>query len=240
VAFSGEELGLLGSKYFVSHCPVPLNSINYVINIDMLGRMDTVKHTLIVNGTGTSPSWNTALDNIKIDSNQIRIVKSESGLGPSDHASFYLENIPVLHFFSGQHSDYHKPSDDEDRINYKDMVVATEVIKKTIQQTRKMGKLEFTKTKDVQPGSRQFKVTMGVMPDYSFAGPGMRIDAVTEGKPAALAGLTKDDVVVKLGDWDVSTVQDYTKALSHFNKGDKTQVTVIRNGSKQTFDIAFQ
>lgn len=239
VAFSGEELGLLGSKYFVQNSPIPMNKINYVVNIDMLGRLDSSKRTLIINGTGTSPVWEKSLSKTTADSNLIRIHKSESGLGPSDHASFYLEGVPVLHFFTGQHQDYHKPSDDEEKINYAGMEASYQVMLQVIKATNKAGKLPFTKTKDVQPGRTRFKVTLGVMPDYSFTGEGMRLDAVTEGKAAAKAGLMKGDIVIRLGDYPVNNVQDYTSALGKFNKGDKTTVTYMRDDTSRTTEIEF-
>ena len=120
IAFSGEEKGLLGSNYFVKHPTIDLKKVNYMLNMDMVGRLKPTDHVLLINGAGTSPSWDSLLNNIKVDS--LRIKTTASGVGPSDHTSFYLEGIPVLHFFSGTHSDYHKPSDDEPLINYNGMV----------------------------------------------------------------------------------------------------------------------
>ncbi|MBS3913216.1 MAG: M20/M25/M40 family metallo-hydrolase [Bacteroidetes bacterium] len=240
IAFSGEELGLLGSKYFIKNGGIKPEQINYVVNMDMVGRMDSVSHTLMVNGVGTSPVWNENLKKLKIDTTGLHIVTSESGLGPSDHASFYLEGIPVLHFFTGQHSDYHKPDDDESKINYNGMYKTYAYIYDVVKVTNKSGKLPFTKTKDVQAGRRAFKVTMGVMPDYTFTGSGMRIDGVSDGKPAQKAGLQKGDIITKLGDFSISNVQDYMKALGNFEKGMKTNVEVFRGIEKKTFEIEFQ
>lgn len=234
VAFSGEELGLIGSKHFVGQLPVNKKKINYVINIDMLGRLDSQQRQLMINGTGTSPAWNTSIGKLKIDTTQIRIAKTESGLGPSDHASFYLENIPVLHFFSGQHADYHKPSDDEDKINYKGMCRSLEVIEQIMVSNSGKSKLEFTKTKDATPSSRSFKVSLGVMPDYAFSGNGMKLDGVTDGKPAMKAGLQRGDIIVKVGAYSIGSVQEYMQALSNLNKGEKTEITYIRNGETKT------
>jgi hypothetical protein len=240
IGFSGEEIGLLGSKYFINNLPIPKNSINYVVNIDMLGRLDSSKRTLVVYGTGTSPVWNTSLSKVQTDSNLIRIQTSESGLGPSDHASFYLEGIPVLHYFTGQHEDYHKPSDDEYKINYAGMEASLNVITQMIANTNKAGKLEFTKTKDVQPGRKSFKVTMGIMPDYTYGGEGLLIDAVSSGKPAEAAGLQRGDIVTQLGQYKVSSVQDYMQALGNFEKGQTVEVTIIRAGANKTLNVTFQ
>lgn len=239
VAFSGEELGLLGSKHFLQQCPVPKQKISYVINIDMLGRLDEKSKTLMVNGVGTSPVWKTTLSAITTDTNRIRIATTESGLGPSDHASFYLEGIPVLHFFSGQHEDYHKPSDDADKINYAGMSAAVEVIEKVISANTGKKKPAFTKTKDVTPGRSNFKVTLGVMPDYTFAGNGMKLDGVTEGRPAMKAGLQRGDIITRVGEINIGSVSDYMNALSKFEKGQKAEVTYLREGKTLTTTVEF-
>lgn len=238
IAFSGEELGLLGSKFFTKNPLIPLEKINYVVNIDMLGRIDSTKKTLSINGVGTSSKWLEVLKKIDTDTQVLRIATTESGLGPSDHASFYLENIPVLHFFSGQHRDYHTPDDDENRINYEGMFHSINTIKQVICNTKRK-KLDFVKTKDISPGKMRFKVTLGVMPDYSFSGEGMRIDGVTPEKPAAVAGLQRDDVVIKMGDFEVKDMMGYMSALGKFNKGDIVPVTVIRNKGTLTVNVTF-
>ena len=239
IAFSGEEMGLIGSKHFVKNIPVSLSKINYVINIDMLGRVDSQSRTLVINGTGTSPAWKSTLTGLKTDTNRIRVTTTESGLGPSDHASFYLENIPVLHFFSGQHEDYHKPSDDEALINYEGMCRGIEVIEQVVKTNSGKKKIAFTKTKDVTPGRSNFKVTMGVMPDYAFSGNGMKLDGVTEGKPAMKAGLQRGDIITKIGNRSIGSVQDYMQALGSFSKGEKAEVTYIRGGETKTTTVEF-
>lgn len=238
IAFSGEELGLLGSKYFTKNPLIPLDEINYVVNIDMLGRIDSTKKTLTINGVGTASEWAEILKKLETDSQNIRIATTESGLGPSDHASFYLENIPVLHFFSGQHRDYHTPDDDEDRINYQGMHHSIQAIKQIVCHSKKK-KLNFVKTKDISPGKMRFKVTLGVMPDYSFSGEGMRIDGVTPDRPAAAAGLLRDDVVIQIGDFPVKDMMGYMSALGKFEKGETVPVTVLRNRSTYIVNVTF-
>ena len=204
----------------------------------MLGRIDSTKKTLTINGVGTSNTWLEILKKLETDTQNIKIATTESGLGPSDHASFYLENIPVLHFFSGQHRDYHTPDDDEDRINYQGMYHSIQAIKQMVCHTKKK-KLDFVKTKDISPGKMRFKVTLGVMPDYSFSGEGMRIDGVTPERPAAAAGLQRDDVVIQMGDFPVKDMMGYMSALGKFNKGDTIPVTVIRNKGTYTVNVTF-
>lgn len=227
IAFSGEEKGLLGSNYFVKHPTIDLKKVNYMLNMDMVGRLKPTDLVLLINGAGTSPSWDSLLNNIKVDS--LRIKTTASGVGPSDHTSFYLEGIPVLHFFSGTHSDYHKPSDDEPLINYNGMVSIFHFMNDLIEQTNNLPKLAFTKTNDSNnEDAPRFKVTLGVVPDYAFEGSGMRIDGVTEGRPAAAAGLLKGDVVIQMGEEKVTDMMSYMKALSKFKKGDTIKVKVDR------------
>jgi C-terminal processing protease CtpA/Prc len=161
-------------------------------------------------------------------------------VGPSDHTSFYLKNTPVLHFFSGQHKDYHKPSDDEEKINYKGMEDIFNYVITLIANLDEKGKLEFTKTKeDEHENAPKFTVTMGVMPDYTYEGKGMRIDGVTDGKPAAKAGLKQGDVVLQLGDIPVIDMMSYMKALAAFKKGDATKVKFKRGNEELIKDVQF-
>ena len=129
VAFSGEENGLWGSNYFVKNPTLDLKTVNYMINMDMVGRLNEEK-SLAIYGVGTSPSFSKVLNPINADS--LKLVPSESGVGPSDHTSFYLQDLPVLHFFTGQHADYHKPSDDADKINYEGLVKVVRYISRLV------------------------------------------------------------------------------------------------------------
>lgn len=239
IAFSGEEKGLLGSNYFVKHPVIDLESVTCMINMDMVGRLKPEDQTLIINGTGTSPSWNELMKDISIDS--LKIKTTESGVGPSDHTSFYLDSIPVLHFFSGTHADYHKPTDDEPLINYDGTIKIMRFIIQLIEKIdRQPAKLLFTKTNDSNnDDAPRFKVTLGVVPDYAFDGEGMRIDGVTDGKPASKAGLQKGDIVVQLGEIKVTEMMSYMKALGKFKKGDTTKVKVKRDNEIKEFDVTF-
>ena len=236
IAFSGEEKGLFGSNYYSKNPTIDLEEANYMINMDMVGRLNE-ENALAINGTGTSPDWKDIIEDIKIDS--LKLITSESGMGPSDHTSFYLKDIPVLHFFTGQHEDYHKPTDDEDKINYEGIYVVTAYIDSIISRLDINDKLAFTKTKDESRDTPRFTVTLGVMPDYMFDGKGMRIDGVSEDKPAKKAGLLTGDVVIKLGEMEVTDMMSYMKALSEFKKGDATEVVVRRDEEELTYPIQF-
>ncbi|MEY3648309.1 MAG: hypothetical protein RLZ13_1194 [Bacteroidota bacterium] len=235
IAFSGEENGLWGSNYFVKNPTVDLKTVNYMINMDMVGRLNPEK-SLAVHGVGTSPSFPSVLDPINADS--LKLVPSESGVGPSDHTSFYLQDLPVLHFFTGQHADYHKPGDDADKINYEGLVQVVRYISRLIAGLDAEPKLAFTKTKDSSDSPR-FTVSMGVVPDYLFDGKGMRVDGVSEGKPAQAAGLMKGDIVIQLGDSTINDMMGYMRALSVFKKGDSTQVVIERAGQKIAAKVKF-
>ncbi|REJ80210.1 MAG: PDZ domain-containing protein [Bacteroidetes bacterium] len=237
-AFSGEEKGLLGSSHFVKNPTVELGNVSYMINMDMVGRIKPDEKTLIINGSGTSPRWKTLLDSVSVDG--IKIRDTESGVGPSDHTSFYLKDIPVLHFFSGTHNDYHKPSDDEDKINYDGTMSVMNIIKNVLHHTENSGKLAFTKTKeDKNEDAPRFKVTLGVVPDYGYDGEGMRIDGVSDDKPAAKAGMEAGDVVIQMGEHKVHDMMSYMKALSKFSKGQTVKVKILRGNKEMEKDVTF-
>ena len=235
IAFSGEENGLWGSNYYVKNPTIDLKTVNYMINMDMIGRLKEDK-SLAINGVGTSPSFPPVFDSINTDS--LKLVTSESGTGPSDHTSFYLQDLPVLHFFTGQHEDYHKPSDDSELINYEGLVKVVRYISRVVLALNAEEKLAFTKTKDSSDNPR-FTVSLGVVPDYMFDGKGMRIDGVSEDKPAKAAGLLKGDVVVQLGDSTVYDMMSYMRALSAFQKGDSAQIVIEREGQKVEAQVKF-
>ncbi len=236
IAFSGEELGLFGSKYFTEHPTIDLSKVDYMINMDMVGRLNDSTHALTIGGYGTSDTWGNLLTtkekafNIKFDS---------SGIGPSDHTSFYLKNIPVLFFFTGSHKDYHKPSDVIDKINFVGELQIVKYIYHLLGLTDKTPKLAFTKTREPQMGSARFTVSLGIMPDYTFSGTGVRADGIISNKIAEKVGIKAGDVITQLGDYKFSDVNSYMQVLSKFKKGDATKVKVLRGKEEIVFDIVF-
>jgi hypothetical protein len=239
LAFSAEELGLVGSKKWVNDPTLALGSINYMFNLDMVGRLNEEK-SLLITGTGTSPSWAPILAQLKVAGIQIR--SSESGVGPSDHTSFYLQNMPVLSFFTGQHSDYHKPVDDAHLINYQGIYEITQLAVAIIEQTSEAGKLVFTPTKDENENKQaaRFKVSLGVMPDYVYGGTGLRVDSVIEGRVGAKAGIKAGDIIVKLGDKEISDIYTYMEGLASFQTGNSTTVVVKRGESEISMPVKFE
>ena len=235
INFSGEELGLLGSKYWLDN-PTTTITPNYMINMDMVGRYDT-SHKLTIGGYGTSPVWGEVFS--KTATTLVTRFDS-TGSGPSDHAAFYRKDMPVLFLFTGSHSDYHKATDDWDKINYTGQRDIVKLVYQIIETTDNKGKLPFTKTKDPQTGrSSGFKVSLGVIPDYGFTGTGMRIDGVSPGKLAEKIGLQTGDILLQLGEYTFIDVNSYMQSLGKFNKGDKTQLKIKRGKEEKTFDIVF-
>ena len=236
IAFSGEEMGLFGSKAFVQSPLMQNYSVNYMLNYDMVGRMDTTL-AVIINGAGTSTDWSVLP---QLTANGMRITTTESGIGPSDQTSFYLRDIPVLHFFTGSHADYHKPSDDEALINYAGMDMIYDYSLRLIAELDDNGKINFTKTKDSNnDNTPRFTVTMGIVPDYAYSGKGMRVDGVSDGKPAQKAGVQAGDIIIKLGAFEVTDMMAYMQSLSKFSKGQSTTVTVMRNNEVLELPVQF-
>ena len=238
IAFSGEEEGLWGSSYFTKNPTIDLNSISFMINLDMVGRLDE-KLTLAINGTGTAKEWDSLID--KSNDFSFDLVKSESGLGASDHTSFYLLDIPSLHFFTGQHDDYHKYTDDYNKVNFEGIKMIADYINEIINNSDSFSEfgLTFQKTKDTSNIHRSFSITLGVMPDYLYDKKGMKIDKVREGKVAFNSGFLDGDIVIKMDTIQIEDMMSYMEALGKFKKGDSIVVRVIRNNKELDLQVTF-
>ena len=234
IAFSGEEKGLWGSNYFAKNPTITKENINMMVNLDMVGRLNEDRQ-IAIHGVGTSPTFDATLDSE--NTYNFKVTKQLSGVGPSDHTSFYLEDIPVLHFFTGQHEHYHKPGDDSHLVNYDGIVDISSYIIDIVDSFN--DPLEFTKTKDESAETPDFKVTLGVIPDYLFSGKGMRMDGVREGRPAGNAGLIKGDIVKQMGDREIVDMMSYMKALGAFEPGSTVEVVVDRDGEMIKKDVTF-
>lgn len=227
-AFSGEELGLLGSKYMTDHSGIDSKNVNVMINLDMIGRYREDKG-LTIGGIGSSPAlekWGPELGMCM----DLTYHLDSTGVGPSDHASFYLKDIPVLFLFTGAHEDYHKPSDDAHLINYNGMKLITNYVVQLVGHLDDLPKIDFKKTSNPHANATRssFKVTMGVMPDYSFSGVGLKIDGVTEGRPAEKAGVKAGDIIFKIGEKEIKDVYGYMEVLNNSEKGQKVVVKLKR------------
>ncbi len=238
IAFSGEELGLYGSKYFTENPTIDLKTANYMINMDMVGRLSDSTKSITIGGYGTSPTWSSVIS--AAPGNSIAVKIDSSGTGPSDHTSFYRKDIPVLFYFTGLHTDYHKPSDDADKINYNGIASILQHITGLVESLNNSSKLSFLKTRETQTTtSARFSVTMGVMPDYTYSGTGLRADGVSEGKPAQKAGLKAGDIILQIGDYKITSMETYMQTLGKFKKGDKTKVIYKRGNDTLETTVEF-
>lgn len=228
IAFSGEEMGLLGSKYYTENPLHPLTQVSYVMNLDMVGRLDSVEKTLMINGVGTSPSWKAALEKVQADTNKLHIKTTEGGMGASDHTSFYLKQVPAVHFFTGQHEDYHKSSDDLEKLNYAGQVWIADYMVSLMKHLSAEPKLNFTATADSSQGRMRFKVTLGIMPDYVYSGEGLKLDGVKEGGPAQKAGLEAGDIIIRMNEHSIGSIRDYMNVLSGLDKGQELKIVLKR------------
>lgn len=235
--FSGEEDGLQGSKFMTETIKTLYPNVTAMINMDMIGKLNASKD-LLVGGIGTSPDFKKIVELNKPAG--FNVTLDESGVGPTDHTSFYLKDIAVLNFFTGTHTDYHKPSDDEDKINYTGVKNIVEYVFKVTHDIANLEKVEFTKTK-VNAGKTRpkYKVTMGIMPDYTEHPDGLHVDGVTENRPAQKAGIMEGDVITKIGATTIKDVYNYMDSLAKINPGDEVEVVFTRNGESKTVKIKF-
>ena len=233
IAFGGEEEGLLGSNYYVNHPLAPLANTVGMINMDMIGRMKDRK--LIIGGVGTAKEWRQFIEPEK----SFALTLNEDGVGPSDHSSFYLKQVPVLFFWTGTHNDYHKPSDTWDKINYPDEAKILGFVARLVKDIDGADKrLTYTTAKsDSAPRAGGFRVYLGTIPNYADANDGMLLDGVREDSPAAKAGLKAGDRIVKIGNRDVKNVYDYTYALGEMKAGQEYVFEIVRGGEKLTLRV---
>lgn len=234
--FSGEEDGLMGSKYMADHLPTG-KKIGLMINLDMVGRLNKDKD-LSVGGVGTSPLFSNYIEKYKPAG--VNIAIDSSGVGPSDHTSFYLKDIPVLFLFTGTHSDYHKPSDDTEKINFEGVRLITNYVFGLANALSEAENIPFTKTKMSESKSvPKYKVTLGIMPSYADTKDGLHIDGVTDNRPGANAGMVAGDVLTKIGKCEIKEVYSYMECLAKVNSGEELPVTVVRDGKEMILKVKF-
>ncbi|HQK36612.1 MAG TPA: M28 family peptidase [Bacteroidales bacterium] len=239
VAFGAEEMGILGSTYFTNHPPVDIHAIKAMINLDMVGRLRD-DHSLQIGGTGTSAESETLIREINRDS-VFRLMMSPEGIGPSDHAAFYSRNIPVFFLTTGAHTDYHTPYDDADKLNYDGMVKVGNYVYALTWALDTLPKgLTFKESgpSGQQGGRPRFKVTLGIMPDFtSTDNNGLRVDFVTRDKPAWRGGMKKGDIITALDGKPVHNIEEYMYRLSKLSAGQLVEVEVMRDGKRELLFI---
>ena len=234
--FSGEELGVLGSQHFVEHSPVPLDSVQAMLNFDMVGRLRDSK--LIVYGVATATELPAILDsaNVGLD---LRLTALGDGFGPSDQASFYARGIPVLHFFTDLHDDYHRATDDAEKVDVGGEARVVTLAERTLRTLAdRPGRLTAVRAAApaMQGGPREgSNVYLGTVPDMSAGDvPGLRLAGVRPGGPAEKAGLMAGDVIVEFGGAAVKDLYSYTDALYAHKPGDVVDIVVLRGGERKT------
>ena len=231
IAFTAEEKGLIGSAKYVEQPLFPLEKTIAMFNMDMVGRLREDKLTVF--GVGTSPTFKDDITRMG-KAAEFKLSLKPEGFGPSDQSSFYAKKIPVLHFFTNTHSDYHRPGDDWEKINFEGIQRIANLFRDVVIHTAEVQKrpeyLEVASNADVErQGSRPY---FGSIPDFSGEGEGYAISGVSPESPAAKGGLQGGDRIVQFGESKVSNLNDFDLALRNYSAGDEVDVTVLRDGQR--------
>ena len=255
MAFSGEERGLLGSRHYVEHPLIPLDKTVMMINFDMVGRLDD-KSALTMVGVGSTPGLEEIVKALGADASfNVKLVKGVSdGFGGSDHESFYNKGIPVLFPFTGLHTDYHKPSDDTERINFPGMLRIADFGELLLLDiARRQLRPEFVAAATApanphgggapggngaaDPGRIGVGAYLGTIPDYGAEDKGVKLSGVGEGSPAAKGGIKGGDVIIGFAGKPISSIYDYTDSLARGKPGDEVEILVKRDGKEVTLKV---
>ncbi|HZE95792.1 MAG TPA: M28 family peptidase [Planctomycetota bacterium] len=227
IAFSGEEMGVLGSRYYVNH-PVVAETPVAMINMDMVGRL---RESLIVFGADTGDKFKEYLAD-----SPLKLAYNKDAIGPSDHTSFVLKGIPAVHLFTGAHADYHKPGDTADKLNYDGMKQVADLVESLV---RKIGdaseRMVFIKPPPQAQAPRVGKggtPYFGVMPDYGYDGKGVRLQGVAPNSPAEKAGLKEGDLLLSLNGKDFEDIKAYSAIFFGLKPGDEITLGYERDGKK--------
>ncbi|HEV2945831.1 MAG TPA: M28 family peptidase, partial [Gemmataceae bacterium] len=277
IAFSGEEMGLLGSEYYCKHPLFPLSETVAMINMDMVGRLrpakegmwpevlgsltlmdraglpgvfpltmllqnsqkdwHSPKERLIVQGTATARNFDALLTDVN-RKHDFKFNKLPGGIGPSDHSSFYAHKVPAFFFFTGDHSDYHRPTDTADKINVAGMKKVVDLVEElTLGLAETPNRPQYVKV--VEPPQPRYSniPRLGVMPSYGDAGEGVLLNAVTEGGPAAKAGLREGDRIIEIAGKPVRDINAYMGLLATQKRGTATDIGFMRDGKKVTLKV---
>jgi hypothetical protein len=236
IAFTGEERGLLGSAYYVDHSPFDMKKNVAMLNLDMVGRLQ--ENRLVIQGADTAKEFLPLVEQFNKELG-LKITHKKGGFGPSDHSSFYSKNVPVMHFFTDTHKDYHRPTDDADKLNIPGMrrigALVTDVAVSVASETARPTYVQVKSTTKSR-GDRKFP-SFGSIPDYAYEGKGYRLMGVREGTPADKAGLKQGDILVKFDKYNIGNVEDFFNALQEFKPGDVVKATILRDGKEVVVDV---
>ena len=249
ILFGGEELGLLGSKYYAENPTIDLDKVQLMVNLDMIGRLDKDKNVYL-GGVPTAYGLSETLKPFfeKSDLNVTSYEHTASGVrslfSRSDHYNFYKEDVPSLFFFTGIHKDYHTPRDEADLVNYEGLKLISDLAEKVIDNAaNRNDRLEFRALPKLQEESERaparMKVSFGVMPDYAHQGSGLKIDTVLDNRPAKNSGIKDGDVIIKIQDTVVDDIYKYMEILSKIEPESKAQSIVLRNDKEVKIDVQF-
>ena len=248
ILFGGEELGLLGSKHYTENPTIQLDKVQLMVNLDMVGRLDDEKNVYL-GGVPTGKDLDKVIDSFSSVDSSLNVISynhSVSGVrslfSRSDHYNFYKNDIPSLFFFTGIHPDYHTPRDEIDKVNFEGLKLISNLVDTVVAEAaNRSEKFEFKPLPaeaNEQPPMKM-EVTLGVMPDYSHDGKGLKIDSVIAKRPAKKAGMIDGDVVLKIQDTDIDDIYKYMEALSKLKPGSKAKVTILRNNEELVLDVQF-
>ncbi|UCD38483.1 MAG: M28 family peptidase [Fidelibacterota bacterium] len=234
-AFGGEERGTLGSSYVTKHPPVSMDSVIAMLNMDMVGGLRDDK--LLLGGAGTSPLWKELLPALNRDS--LHFIYDDAGYGSSDHQSYYMQDKPVLFFFTGEHDRYHRPSDDVEFINFDGLVQVGQLVARVTEDlATRSTPPAFTEADGGRPAARaDIKVGLGVIPSFTYEGEGFAISGVRREGPAARAGLQAEDVIILIGTTEIKSIYDYMYALQEVKAGEPLQVTIRRGEQELELEV---
>jgi hypothetical protein len=235
--FTGEEEGLLGSQYLVEHLPVTLDSVDAMLNFDMVGRLRNDR--LIVYGVATAKELPALLDSANNATSRLHIAAQGDGYGPSDQTSFYARGIPVLHFFTDLHDDYHRATDVASKIDAageaRVVAVAAAVLRAIADRPERLTYVNVPAPVQTMPREGGSEVYLGSIPDMGGSDtPGLKLAGVRAGTPADVAGLKAGDVVVEFGGQPVKDLYEYSNALYSHKPGDEVDIVVLRDGKRLT------
>jgi hypothetical protein len=242
-AFTGEEMGLLGSTHYVEHASVPLATTRAMVNIDMIGRGQD--RQILVGGVGTSPGFQRLVEE-EAEAVSLVPVFIESGYGPSDHTPFYSKEMPVLFFFTQPHEDYHRPTDDWQKVDYDYLGGATRLVGQVVARlASEETEIPFTRADDGAPpsrdrrggegyGKRGYGTYLGTVPDFTPSDEGVRLTGVRDGSPAAVAGIRGGDTIIGWSGRQILNLQDYAQALRSQRPGDQVEILLLRDGEQVT------
>ncbi len=244
MAFSGEEMGLYGSEYYCKHPIYPLKDTAAMYNIDMVGRLrkdeKTGKDKVLTEGSGTAKPFKDLLDKLGAK-HDFKMINKPSGMGPSDHMSFCVKEVPVMFVWTDYHVDYHRPSDTSDKINVAGMRRIADFSQEAIVALTAMDKPQYVKVKSDSGGVSKYQgPTLGIRPSYSDEAEGLLIEAVNDGKPAAAAGLKADDRIISIDGKPVKNIQTYMTLLGGHKKGQSIEVGILRAGQKMTVKVKLE